>query len=196
MSKRSASDNRKSWFQTPEKREERRKAAKLEEFNRYRPLQAGYELRRDYTEPMTDAELGDVQAVQDRWRSQIVERHPGDYEMNIGLAVDKIEDDFPMMTGEMMSYLTPKNIENPEGTNPESTKAFLDYFYLLGKYKKELNENAYFETEKWKWAEKNTAQGGPGNREHRVRQNAARFAGVIAAWGDYEAVNLSSDDEE
>ena len=186
---------RPGWAQTPEQKEKARKTEKYEMFERYKPLQAGFELRRDYSEPLDDNELGDVQGVYTRWQEALAGVPEPEMRRNLR-AVDRVEADFPNMTGEMMSYLTDANIKNPEETNPESTKAFLDYHYLLGRYQQEINEEDYFESEKEKWARKKTSAGGPGTYASRLAQTRGRFAGVMAMFGGYEGINVSSDDEE
>jgi hypothetical protein len=186
-----APEYREGWFSAispADYKIQQRKIDKARKFERERPRQAGFLLRRDYSEPLPDEELGDLSEVGASYQSgfkKMAKKEQGEAADVTG----RVEEHFPSITGEMMAY--------GDGVNSDETsKAFLDYHYLLGHYQTEVNEEKYYANQREEWAWKNANRGGPGSVQARFAQYLPQFDRRMELYdgGDYEWMNESEDE--
>lgn len=165
------------------------KSEKAERFKRERPAQQGFFLNRDYSEPLADDELGDLEPINRQYQEAFRGMSQIEAEKT-WRATDKMERRFPSITQEMTSYA------GDTGTNQEEgAKAFLDYHYLLNHYQQVVNAEDYHDAERTKYARRRTEQGGPGNYEERYRAYGRQFDDIFMMRGqNYEYWNESDED--
>lgn len=165
------------------------KSEKAERFKRERPPQQGFVLNRDYSEPLADDELGDLEPVNKQYREAFRGMTQAEADWTFR-ATDKMESRFPSITQEMMSYT------GGTGTNQEEgAKAFLDYHYLLNHYQQVVNAEDYHVAERDKYARERAGQGGPGNFRQRYLNYSRQFDDIFTMRGqNYEYWNESDED--
>lgn len=186
-----ASEYRAGWFSAispADYKIQQGKRDKAEKFKRERPEQFGFQLRRDYSEPLSDDDLGDLKEVAASYQSRFAKMSKGE-QFEAAEVTGRVEEHFPSITGEMMAY-------GAGAQSDETSKAFLDYHYLLGHYQAEVNEEKYYECEKDRYARDCAKRGGPGTFEQRYGQYRAHFDRGMAMYpgGDYEWYNQSEDE--
>ena len=106
-------------------------------------------------------------------------------------ATGRVEENFPSITGEMMAY-------GAGAQSDETSKAFLDYHYLLRHYQTELNEENYYADQREKWAQKTANRPGPGFVQTRYANALRQFDQRMETYdgGDYEWMNESDDEHQ
>jgi len=187
-----APEERAGWFSAISPADYKTKQDKVdraERFKRERPVQQGFVLNRDYSEPLADDELGDLSMANEQYQNAFQQMSYSD-KVKTGRATNKMERRFPSITQEMMSYT------GGTGTNQEEgAKAFLDYHFLLNQYQQVVNAEDYHESERAKFARRAAAVGGPGTVEQRERAYRRQFDTIYRMRGEnYEYFNESDDE--
>lgn len=187
-----APEYRQGWFSAISPADYKIQQAKIDKarkFERERPRQAGFLLRRDYSEPLPDEELGNLSEISARYKRSFDEM--SEKEQWEGEEVkSRINENFPSMTKEMQAY-------GNDAQSGETSKAFLDYHYLLSYYQTELNEEDYYADQREKWAQKTANRPGPGFVQTRYANAVRQFDQRMETYdgGDYEWMNESDDED-